>query len=97
MKEDVSAEKYGKPEERMDSFVRLEDVTKIYRMGEVKIAAAAGINFEIKKGCGSQRSGKDDSLKHSWRDGYGDGRNRRGGWRGHFPLFSEAAHRIPEG
>ena len=49
MKEDVSAEKYGKPEERMDSFVRLEDVTKIYRMGEVKIAAAAGINFEIKK------------------------------------------------
>lgn len=34
----------------MDSFVRLEDVTKIYRMGEVEIAAAAGINFEIKKG-----------------------------------------------
>ncbi len=34
----------------MDSFVRLEDVTKIYRMGEVEIAAAAGINFEIEKG-----------------------------------------------
>jgi len=37
-------------EEYMNSFVRLEDVTKIYQMGEVKIAAAAGINFEIEKG-----------------------------------------------
>lgn len=34
----------------MNSFVRLEDVTKIYQMGEVKIAAAAGIDFEIEKG-----------------------------------------------
>ncbi|MDO4313187.1 MAG: ABC transporter ATP-binding protein [Eubacteriales bacterium] len=34
----------------MNSFVKLEDVTKIYRMGEVEIAAAAGISFEIEKG-----------------------------------------------
>ena len=34
----------------MDSFVALKDVKKIYRMGEVKIMAAAGIDFEIKKG-----------------------------------------------
>ena len=34
----------------MDSFVALKDVKKIYRMGEVKIMAAAGFDFEIKKG-----------------------------------------------
>ena len=34
----------------MNSFVKLEDVTKIYHMGEVEIAAAAGISFEIEKG-----------------------------------------------
>lgn len=34
----------------MDEFVKLEEVTKIYQMGEVKIAAAAGISFEIRKG-----------------------------------------------
>lgn len=34
----------------MDRFVSLENVTKIYRMGEVEIAAAAGISFHIEKG-----------------------------------------------
>lgn len=34
----------------MPGFVTLENVKKIYQMGEVKIMAAAGINFEIKKG-----------------------------------------------
>ncbi len=34
----------------MDAFVRMEDVTKIYHMGEVDIRAADGINFEIQKG-----------------------------------------------
>lgn len=34
----------------MPEFVTLENVKKIYQMGEVKIMAAAGINFEIKKG-----------------------------------------------
>lgn len=37
-------------EEIMPEFVTLENVKKIYQMGEVKIMAAAGINFEIKKG-----------------------------------------------
>ena len=32
------------------SFVEMREVTKVYRMGEVKIEAAAGINFQIKKG-----------------------------------------------
>ena len=34
----------------MGAFVTLEDVTKIYHMGEVDIAAADGISFEIEKG-----------------------------------------------
>lgn len=34
----------------MNSFVTLRDVKKIYQMGEVEIAAADGISFEIEKG-----------------------------------------------
>lgn len=34
----------------MDAFIELEDVRKVYHMGEVEIAAADGISFEIKKG-----------------------------------------------
>ena len=34
----------------MSEFVTLKNVKKIYRMGEVEIMAAAGIDFEIKKG-----------------------------------------------
>ncbi|MEF9839957.1 MAG: ABC transporter ATP-binding protein [Lachnospiraceae bacterium] len=34
----------------MDDFVKLESVTKIYQMGDVEIAAAAGIDFSITKG-----------------------------------------------
>lgn len=34
----------------MESFVTLKDVRKIYKMGEVEIRAADGIDFEIEKG-----------------------------------------------
>ena len=34
----------------MDAYVKLQNVTKIYRMGEVEIRAADGIDFEIHKG-----------------------------------------------
>lgn len=34
----------------MEAYVKLKDVTKIYRMGEIEIHAADGINFEIMKG-----------------------------------------------
>ena len=34
----------------MAGYVALENVKKIYRMGEVEILAAAGIDFEIQKG-----------------------------------------------
>ena len=33
-----------------ESYVKLEHVTKIYRMGEVEIRAVDGIDFEINKG-----------------------------------------------
>lgn len=34
----------------MGAFVELIDVKKIYRMGEVEIHAAAGIDFSVEKG-----------------------------------------------
>lgn len=34
----------------MEDFVNLEDITKIYKMGEVEIRAADNINFSINKG-----------------------------------------------
>lgn len=34
----------------MDKYVELRDVKKIYKMGEVEIAAADGIDFHVKKG-----------------------------------------------
>lgn len=34
----------------MEAYVKLENVTKVYRMGEIEIHAAAGIDFEIMKG-----------------------------------------------
>ena len=34
----------------MDDYVRLKDVKKIYKMGEVEIAAADGIDFSVRKG-----------------------------------------------
>ena len=33
----------------MKEFVEMRDVRKIYRMGEIEIAAADGIDFQIKK------------------------------------------------
>jgi putative ABC transport system ATP-binding protein len=37
-------------EERIEGFVTMEDVMKIYKMGEVEIRAVDGINFSINKG-----------------------------------------------
>ena len=34
----------------MDKYVELRDVRKVYKMGEVEIAAADGINFHVGKG-----------------------------------------------
>ena len=32
----------------MENYVKLENVTKVYKMGEVEIRAADGIDFSIK-------------------------------------------------
>ena len=37
-------------EYNMEEFVKLQDITKIYKMGEVEIRAADRINFSIRKG-----------------------------------------------
>ena len=34
----------------MEDFVKLVNVTKTYKMGEVKIRAVDGINFNVEKG-----------------------------------------------
>ena len=34
----------------MDECVKLQNITKIYKMGEVEIRAADGISFFVKKG-----------------------------------------------
>ena len=34
----------------MDEFVKLHNITKIYKLGEVEIRAADGISFFVKKG-----------------------------------------------
>lgn len=41
---------YFSGEKQMDEFVKLQDITKIYKMGEVEIRAADGISFFVKKG-----------------------------------------------
>ena len=33
----------------MDEFVKLQNITKIYKMGEVEIRAADGISFYVRK------------------------------------------------
>ena len=35
---------------RMKDFVKLQDITKIYKMGEIEIRAADNISFSIDKG-----------------------------------------------
>ena len=37
-------------DKHMENFVKLQNITKIYKMGEVEIRAADGINFAINKG-----------------------------------------------
>ena len=34
----------------MEDFVKLENITKVYKMGEVEIHAVDGIDFSISKG-----------------------------------------------
>ena len=86
----------------MDDFVKLVNVTKTYKMGEIKIRAVDGINFIVKKGefvviVGAKRRRKDDGFEYPWRYGPCDQRadmdRRDRYWQVHEP----SAHRLPPG
>ena len=51
----------------MDAIIQLQDVWKIYKMGEVEVPALRGLNIDVKKGemliiVGKSGSGKSTSL-----------------------------------
>ena len=56
-----------------DGFVRMSDVTKVYKMGEVEIHAVDGVDFSIKKGefvfiIGATGCGKSTLIKMLYRE-----------------------------
>ena len=51
----------------MKEYVKLTDVRKVYRMGEVEIAAADGIEFTIEKGEFAVVVGPSLSLIHIYK------------------------------
>lgn len=87
----------------MEDFVKLENVTKVYKMGEVEIRAVDGIDFSISKGefvvivvIGSGYR-EDDSAEYFGRHGHclrrkSSGRRKRRG-----TVQAKAAYRISEG
>ena len=82
----------------MSSFVSLEDVKKIYQMGEVQIMAAAGIDFQIERGefavvVGPSGAGK-NSIEYSWRNGYGKLRACDRGRKRYCTVFTETIDSI---
>ena len=65
-----------------DGFVRMSDVTKVYKMGEVEIHAVDGVDFSIKKGEFVIVVGPSGAFC---------------GWREYRPIFPQAAYRVSEG
>ena len=83
-------------------FVKLKNVSKIYRMGEVEIRAVDKIEFAIDKGefvvvVGPSGAGKINGSEHSWWNGYGDFRGCAGRWREYCQIFPAEADRISQG
>ena len=60
-----------------NSYVKLDKVSKIYKMGEVEIRAVDTISFEISKGefvvvVGPSGAGKNNGSEYSWWNGHSD-------------------------
>lgn len=67
------------------AFVEFDHVTKIYQMGENRVAAADGVTFTIEQGefvviVGPQRRGKNHGSKHFGRHRYANIRQYLPGW-----------------
>ena len=60
----------------MENFVQLQDITKIYKMGEIEIRAVDGIDLPFIKVnlllLGAQRRRENDSAQYPGRNGYSD-------------------------
>lgn len=59
----------------MGAFVEFENVSKIYKTGDVEVHALTDASFEIQKGefcviVGESRRGKNDAFKYPRRHGY---------------------------
>ena len=80
----------------MDTFVKLENITKIYHMGEVEIRAVDGIDFSIQKGefvviVGPSGAGKTTVLNILGGMDTASGGRITGGWQKYCRLQQPAA------
>ena len=85
----------------MENYVKLENVTKVYKMGEVEIRAADGIDFSISKGefvviVGPSGAGKTTVLTYFRWNGYSHrgksvGRRKRCG-----EIHTQNAYRVSQ-
>ena len=86
-----------------EAYVKLEQVTKVYHVGEVDIHAVDGIDFEVQKGefvviVGPSGAGKTTVFEYTWAVWIRRARGRvTSGRSGHCKVQPEAADRIPAG
>lgn len=81
----------------MAAFVSMQGVVKEYKMGEVTITAADGVNFEIERGesvcCGTVRRWQDYCLEHFGRGGQLHARQRYSRRAGYQQAFAQGTDR----
>lgn len=85
----------------MAAFVSMQGVVKEYKMGEVTITAADGVNFEIERGefcviVGPSGAGQDYCLEHFGRDGQLHARQRYSRRAGYQQAFAQGTDPIPQ-
>lgn len=82
------------------AFVEFADVSKIYQMGEVEVAAVRDMSFTIERGefvviVGPSGRRQDDAFEHARRHGLGHLRHHHAGWRACELVQPQAAHPVP--